>query len=213
VGAGNSGAEIALEVSRAGHKTWMSGRETGYVPFRLGGLAGRLFLTRFVLRFVFHRVLTVNTPLGRKVRPKVLFQGGPLIRVKPEDLAAAHVERVPKTIGARDGRPVLENGRVLDVANLVWCTGFHPSSSWIDLPIFDKRGEPMHERGQVTNEPGLYFVGRHFLYAMSSTMIHGVGRDAQHIVDVIAARTAEGRQPAVVTSARPATISGAAAVG
>ena len=213
VGAGNSGAEIALEVSRAGHRTWMSGRDTGSVPFRLGGFAGRLFLTRFVLRFVFHRVLTVRTPFGRKVRAKVLFQGGPLIRVKPEDLAAAHVERVPKTASARDGLPVLEDGRVLDVANVVWCTGFNPSSSWIDLPVFAKNGEPIHERGQVTNEPGLYFVGRHFLYAMSSTMIHGVGRDAEHIVDVIAARTAEARRPAVVTPARPATLSGAAAVG
>ena len=42
-------------------------------------------------------------------------------------------------------------------------------------------GEPVHERGVVPGEPGLYFVGLHFLYAMSSTMIHGVGRDAEHV--------------------------------
>ena len=213
VGAGNSGAEIALEVARAGHRTWMSGRDTGSVPFRLGGFMGRLFLTRFVLRFVFHRVLTLNTPIGRKVRPKIIHLGGPLIRVKSQDLNAVHVERVVKTVGVRDGRPVLADGRVLDVSNVIWCTGFAPSSSWIDLPVFTADGEPIHERGQVANEPGLYFVGRHFLYAMSSTMIHGVGRDAEHVADVIAARTAESRRLSEVTLTRSAMMRDAAAVG
>ena len=70
---------------------------------------------------------------------------------------------------------MLEDGRSLDIANVVWCTGFHPDYSWIDLPVFDEAGMPVHQRGAVTGEPGLYFVGMHFLYALSSTMIHGVG--------------------------------------
>jgi putative flavoprotein involved in K+ transport len=186
VGAGNSGSEIAIEVVR-GHPTWMSGRDTGSVPFRIEGVAARLLLIRLVLRFLFHRVLTVNTPMGRKMRPKVLSQGGPLIRVKPKDIAAAGIKRVPRVVGMRDGLPLLEDGRVLEVANVVWCTGFHPDFSWIDLPVFGEE-EPMHRRGVVANEPGLYFVGLHFLYALSSSMIHGVGRDAAYIADRIAAR-------------------------
>ncbi len=83
---------------------------------------------------------------------------------------------------------MLEDGRVLEVANVIWCTGFHPGFSWIDLPVL-KDGEPEHYRGVVAGEPGLYFVGLHFLYAMSSTMIHGVGRDAEHIAGTIAARS------------------------
>jgi putative flavoprotein involved in K+ transport len=126
VGAGNSGAEIALEAARAGHATWMSGRATGHVPFQLGGFAGRLFLTRFVLRFVFHRVLTLGTPLGRKRRPRIVSKGTPLIRIKPNELASAGVERTPRTVGVRDGKPLLEDGRVLDVSNVIWCTGFDP---------------------------------------------------------------------------------------
>jgi putative flavoprotein involved in K+ transport len=141
-----------------------------------------------VLRFLFHRVLTVDTPMGRKLRPKALSQGGPLIRVKPKDLASVGIERVPKTVGVRDGLPVLEDGRVLDVANVIWCTGFHPGFSWIKLPVLGAE-EPMHERGVVATEPGLYFVGLHFLYAMSSVMIHGVGRDAEYIAKAIASRT------------------------
>ena len=54
--------------------------------------------------------------------------------------------------------------------------------------MFDDDGEPRHDRGVVQGEPGLYFVGLRFLYAASSTMIHGVGRDADHVAGVIAAR-------------------------
>ena len=187
VGAGNSGAEIALELS-ANHQIWMAGRDTGHVPFRIDGLAARLGLVRFVLRVLFHRILTVSTPLGRTVRPKVLHAGGPLIRVKPKELAAAGVARVPRIVGARNGLPLLADGRVLDVANVIWCTGFHPGFSWIDLPVFGSDGEPRHDRGVVRDQPGLYFVGLHFLYAFSSTMIHGVGRDAARIADAVAGR-------------------------
>jgi putative flavoprotein involved in K+ transport len=187
VGAGNSGAELALEIAR-NHQTWVSGRDTGHIPFDIEGLAARLFLARFVLRFVFHRLLTVKTPMGRKARPRVLSQGGPLIRLKPADLKAAGVERVPKMAGVHDGLPLLEDGRVLNVANLVWSTGFHSGFSWIHLPVFGDHEAPRHESGVATGEPGLYFVGLPFIYAFSSTMIHGVGRDAERIAQVIERR-------------------------
>jgi putative flavoprotein involved in K+ transport len=190
VGAGNSGAEISLEVSRT-HPTWLSGRDTSHIPFRIEGVASRLLLAPLALRFVFHRVLTMNTPIGRRARPKVLSNGAPLIRVKPSDLAAAGIERVPRVVGVRDGSPLLEDGRVLEVANVVWCTGFHPGFSWIDLPVFEAE-EPMHERGVVGSEPGLYFVGLEFLYAMSSVMVHGVGRDAEQIARHISSRVPAG---------------------
>jgi putative flavoprotein involved in K+ transport len=186
VGAGNSGAEIALEVAH-GHQTWMSGSDTGHIPFRIEGVATRL-LVRPLFRIVFHRVLTLNTPIGRRVRRKFLSGGAPLIRVKPSDLAAAGVKRVPRTVGVRDGLPVLEDNRILDVANVIWCTGYHSNFSWIDLPVFGDK-EPLHSRGVVAKEPGLYFVGLEFLYAASSTMVHGVGRDAQYIVQAIASQS------------------------
>lgn len=188
----------------------MAGRDVGHVPFHIDGLAARLFLSRLLLRVVFHRVLTLGTPMGRKVRPKVIHRGGPLIRQKPRELAAAGIERVPRVAGVRDGRPLLDDGRVLDVANVVWCTGYDPGFSWIDLPVFDERGEPVHERGVVGAEPGLYFVGLHFLYAFSSTMIHGVGRDAEHVAEAVAARarsaaSASGRGVAAPPSTGPAS--------
>ena len=186
VGAGNSGAEIALDVARD-HETWVAGRDTGHVPFRIDGIAARLLLVRLVLRVVFHRILTVRTPMGRKARAKMLHIGGPLVRTKPRDLTAAGITRVARLARVENGLPVLADGRVLDVANVVWCTGFHPGFSWIDLPVFGPDGEPEHHLGVVEREPGLYFVGLHFLSAMSSVMIHGVGRDAARIADRIGA--------------------------
>jgi putative flavoprotein involved in K+ transport len=187
VGAGNSGAEIAVEAVK-GHRTWLAGRDTGHVPFRVDGLAARLVLSRLVLRVLFHRVLSLATPIGRKARPKMLHRAAPLIRTRPRELAAAGVIRVPRVVGVRGGLPLLEDGRVLDVANVVWCTGYDPGFSWIDLPVFGTDGEPQHEAGVVVAQPGLYFVGLQFLYAFSSEMIHGVGRDAARIAAVVAAR-------------------------
>jgi putative flavoprotein involved in K+ transport len=206
VGVGNSGAEIAAETA-ALHKTWLAGPDTGHVPFRIDGLAARLALSRLLLRLVFHRILSIATPIGRKARPKMLHRAAPLIRLKSKDLADAGVIRVPRVVDVRNGQPVLEDGRVLEVANVVWCTGFNPGFSWLDLPVFGADGEPRHTAGIVEEEPGLFFVGLHFLYAFSSDMIHGVGRDAARIAGVVAARA-----PSRVAVVRPAPVRASADV-
>jgi putative flavoprotein involved in K+ transport len=188
VGTGNTGAEIALDVV-GGHPTWLSGRDLHQVPFRIETVAARHVLLPLILRVVGHHVLTVNTPIGRKVRRNVLYHGAPRVRVKRKDIAGAGIQRVPRVVGVRDGLPVLEDQRILEVSNVIWCTGFRPDFSWIDLPVFgDQDKEPMHHRGVVADQPGLYFVGLHFLYAMSSATLPGVGRDAKHIAKQIAAR-------------------------
>jgi len=188
VGVGNSGAEIALEVA-ARRPTWLAGRESGHVPFRIEGAPARYVFQPLLFRVIGHRVLTVDTRIGRKLRPRLMSHGAPLVRVKPKDLAAAGIRRVPRVVGTRDGHPLLADQRVLDVANVIWCTGFAPDFSWIDLPVFgENRSEPRHHRGIVATLPGLYFVGLSFLYAMSSGFLPGVDRDAEHIVQAILTR-------------------------
>jgi putative flavoprotein involved in K+ transport len=188
VGAGNSGAEIALEVA-CSHPTWLSGKHPGNEPTRPGTVPDRLLMP-FFWWFVSH-VATVRTPIGRKLRRKV-EEGVPLRRVRPDDLEAAGVERVARTAGASGGLPALEDGRVLDVANVIWCTGFRPDFEWIALPIFGEDGEPGHDRGVVEAVSGLYFVGRPFLNGFTSSLLGGVGRDAEHIADHIAAAEPNG---------------------
>jgi putative flavoprotein involved in K+ transport len=202
VGAGNSGAEIAFEVSGT-HPTWLSGPDTGHIPVRSGSRWDRLVTPP--VWWLASRVLTVQTPIGRKVRPKALATTAPLERVRPKELAAAGVQRVPRTVGVRDGSPLLEDGRVMDVATVLWCTGFRPDFAWVDLPVFDQDGAPTHHRGVVGSQPGLYFLGLWFLSAFTSSLLGGVGSDAEHIAEQITTRQPDGRSAAeVLTAARHA---------
>jgi putative flavoprotein involved in K+ transport len=193
VGAGNSGADLALEIARAGHTLWMSGPDTGQVPFRPEKFLGRNLFAPLVIGFMFHHVLTVNTPMGRKARVAALTKGVPLIRVKRKDLLAAGIARVPRVVDVRDGQPLLADGSAPTVTNVIWCSGYNAGFNWIDLPVLDDHGMPEHRSGVVESESGLYFIGLPFLHAMSSSMINGVGRDATRIVRTIQDRSARLR--------------------
>lgn len=181
VGAAHSGGDIAYEVARAGYRALLSGRDTGQIPFDIEGRGARFVFP--LLRFVATRVLTVSTPLGRKARPVIRAHGGPLLRVKRADLEAAGVERVfERTVGVQDGKPVLADGRVVDVANVIWCTGFRNDYGWIRFPLpVDADGYPEQERGAVPSSPGLYFVGLPFLHSFASMLIIGAGRDGEKV--------------------------------
>ncbi|WP_457945923.1 flavin-containing monooxygenase [Pseudarthrobacter sp. alpha12b] len=193
VGAGNSGADIALELAPS-RKTYLSGRHPGEIPWPIDAVAARpLTLAVF---FAFSHILTLNTPMGRKARPQILAHSGPLVRVKNRDLVRAGVERVPRTEGARDGRPLLADGRPLDVSNVIWCTGFRPGLDWIKLPVFGPDGQPEQDRGVAKAQAGLYFLGAIFQQSLASSMVHGVGRDAAVIARHIAAKAPGAATPA-----------------
>jgi putative flavoprotein involved in K+ transport len=189
VGAAHSGTDVAFEVART-NPTVLAGRDTGQVPVRLDRWTTRLVFPAVV--FLGHHVLTRRTPMGRKALEKVRFHGVPNIRVKPSDLRDRGVERVlDRVTGVQHGRPMLADGRVLDVANVVWCTGFRQVFDWIDLPIFGADGWPREMRGVVSEAPGLFFCGLAFQYAFSSTVLPGVGRDAAFVAEQIEARVGE----------------------
>ena len=190
VGCSHSGADIALEVARS-HPTVLSGKSHGELPFDIEGRPARLGLP--VWWILVNHVLTMNTPIGRRLRPEIRSGGAPLLRVKQAHLRAAGVERTDARVaGVRDGRPELDDGRVLDVANVVWCTGFGKDVSWIEIPVTGADGWPEQTRGVVESSPGLYFVGLPFLHAFASMLVGGVGRDAQGVAEHIAARLRAG---------------------
>jgi putative flavoprotein involved in K+ transport len=94
----------------------------------------------------------------------------------------------------RIGCPALENGRILEVSNVVWCTGYAPDYDWIDLPLRTHNGRPVHDRSIVESCPGLYFVGLLFLHSLSSALLGGVGCDAKYIVgQIVSTRSARMR--------------------
>lgn len=190
VGAAHSGADLAYEAAHAGHETFLAGRVHGQLPFDMEGPIARVMLP--IMWFAATRVLTEKTPIGRKMQGEVRRGGGPLLRVKLDDLAAAGVEHVEqRVVDVFDGKPVLADGRALDVANVVWCTGFRNDFSWIDLPVTGSDGWPEQVRGASTAHPGLYWVGLPFLYSFSSMLVGGAGRDAEQVVrQIVAAASA-----------------------
>jgi putative flavoprotein involved in K+ transport len=116
------------------------------------------------------------------------------------DMVDAHVERhrmdMPEDPAARAVLPdppcVTEPRRRLDISGdgigaVIWATGYGLDFGWIDVPVLDGRGEPLHRHG-ITEVPGLYFLGLQWLSKMKSSFLSGVGDDAAVLADHIAAR-------------------------
>ena len=182
VGLGTSGADIGLELAKD-RETYIAGTPGTVIPFRIEPWIGRNILVRLV-RFMATRVINTSTPIGRKLRPKMIGHNGtPIVRVKPHDLVDAGAHRVGRVTGVKDGKPEIDDGSTLDVANVVWCTGFRAGFDWIDLPVFDESGAPIHERGIVTDQPGMYFCGLFFLHALWSETLTAMPIDAKYIAD------------------------------
>jgi putative flavoprotein involved in K+ transport len=174
VGAGTSGIEIAIEISDS-HKTIISGNPTFHIPDNLLKYGGALYW------WLINNILTVKTPIGKKARSKVLNGGSPLIRISASDLDRAGITRVPKVSGVSNGKPLMEDGTVLDISGIIWATGFRPDFSWIDINITDETGWPVTERGVSLYSKGLYFNGMPFQFGLTSGLVGGVGRDAEYI--------------------------------
>jgi putative flavoprotein involved in K+ transport len=205
VGAGNSGAEIATELARSGQHTLLSGQSTGSISLRL--------FNNSVFWWVFGTALTVDTWVGRKLIERSQDYTDPLIRSSETALSHAEVTRVPRTDGVIDGQPRVADGRVLDIATVIWATGFRPEFDWIELstPIFEPDGSPIHHRGVVESVPGLYFLGLPDQSAVLSATLGGVCPDARYIAEhlrpgtdseSLSSRVATGQRAACTTDIR-----------
>jgi putative flavoprotein involved in K+ transport len=122
------------------------------MPFNIRKAWVQRILLPLLFRVVFHRILTVGTPMGRKARAKMISHGLPRIRQRRSELEHAGVTWVDRVEGVTNGRPRLADGRALDVSNVIWCTGYGLGLSWIDRPIFEPNGEPRQTSGFVNGE-------------------------------------------------------------
>jgi putative flavoprotein involved in K+ transport len=181
VGAANSGAQIAMELGNS-RQVYLAGRSVGSLPRRILG--------RDLFDWLYATVMRpgADSTIGRRIRSRVLGSTDALIGFSERDIVRAGVVRTGRVEGARDGMPLLASGEPLDVRSVVWATGFRPDFRWIDLPILDERGFPVHERGVVAGQPGLFFVGLRFQHRLNSSLIGGVGADAEHVARAVMAR-------------------------
>lgn len=181
VGLGHSGSDIAYELARSGRRTHLSGRAHGQLPFPIESRRGRL-VTPLIAAAEKH-VLTNRTPIGRRLRRQIRSGDGglPLIRHRLPDLLAAGVEHHPaRTVGVQGGSPQLEDGTRLEVAAVVWCTGYRPDYAWIHLGVTGDDGWPIADGG-ISPVPGLYFLGIPFQVNAASMLVHGAGDDARRV--------------------------------
>ncbi|MEU4193984.1 NAD(P)/FAD-dependent oxidoreductase [Kribbella sp. NPDC026611] len=185
VGAANSGTDIALEAAKT-HRTMLAGRHPGQVPVDIDSTVGHLFTP--IIMFLFRKVLTRRTSMGRKAIANAEQNGLPLTRNKLADLDAAGIERVGRVDGVRNGQPTVDGVPLEDVSTVVWSTGSGPDHSWIDLPVFGADGRPRHDRGVSPDVPGLSFLGLDFQYSIASASIQGVAQDARYLVRKVSNR-------------------------
>ncbi len=187
VGASHSGYDVAFEVA-VDHPTLLAGPGHGQIPVPHG--SRRFIMMVPILWFVWGHLLNRRNPLGRKEMDSIRFHGGPALRVRKPDLDKRGVERVEqRVVDVQNGRPVLEDGRVLDVATVVWATGFQQEFGWLDLPgVVGENGWPIEARGVVAQVPGLFFCGLSMQSSFRSMLIGGVGADAAYVAAQIASR-------------------------
>jgi putative flavoprotein involved in K+ transport len=191
VGASHSGQDIAYELAET-RPTILCGPSRGNIPMRPESRRAHVLLP--VVMFVYKHVLTRRTPMGRKEMPKVRSHGMAHLRVKPKDLDRRGVRRhQARMIGVEGGRPKLSDGTLLEVSNVIWCTGFRQTFDWIQLPILDEHGWPVEYRGVVDAAPGLFFCGLSFQYAFASMVFPGIGRDADYVARQIVARSTSAK--------------------
>lgn len=176
VGAGNSGAQMAEELSLT-RKVYLSiGSKPPFRPQRILGKSLFWWLEKLGVMD-----LTAETWLGKK-----LSATDPLIGTDLPKIARQRgVEMLGRTEQAQGTSITLAGGRALPVSTIIWATGFRPDFSWVQAPVFDERGVPIHKRG-VTAVPGLYFLGLRWQHTQGSALLGGVGKDAAFLAGKMA---------------------------
>ena len=169
VGAGNSGAEIALDLATGADpaiEVHLAGRGVGHIP-DLGASTYPL-------------LQRAGRPGAALSRAGLRGRGDPLGRLRPCQLEAAGITRHPRVEGVREGVPLLADGRVLPVTAVIWCTGSRPDHSWLDPDLLDD-GRLPHHRGVATTRPDLYVMGQPYQWSVTSHLLGGVGADARRL--------------------------------
>jgi putative flavoprotein involved in K+ transport len=183
VGGGNSGYQIAQELSATHEVNLAVGSRQKPLPQRLLGRDIFWWLTKLgVLR------KSADSRLGRRLRER-----DTLIGSRPRDIARRGIGMKPRVVGASGRTLEFEDASTLDVDAVIWATGYRAAYPWIRIPVFEEDGRPRHRRG-VTEFQGLYFLGLSWQHTRGSALIGWVGEDAEFVAGELdaAGRITEG---------------------
>ncbi len=191
VGGGNTGFQIAKELSASHTVTLAIGSRQTPLPQRILGRDLFWWLTKLgVLK------KTVDSRIGRRLRHR-----DTLIGSSPRELKRRYgVGLKPRVVGASGRALSFADGTELEVDAVIWATGYRPDHSWIEAEAMDTDGSVRHRRG-VTDIPGLYFLGLSWQHTRGSALLGWVKDDAEFIAAQIAAQS-EGIHAAPAAGAR-----------
>lgn len=174
VGGGNSGAQIAVEISHIKNVYLSVGQPIRYLPQDIGSKSIFWWFDKLgVLK------ANVNSKVGQfiKNKPDPIFGFELKGHLKSQDIIIK-----PRVTTADRNRVSFENATSLEVSNIIWSTGFKSVYNWINIPsIFNEEGMPIHKRG-ITTLKGLCFLGLPWQYRRGSALLQGVGYDAEYLI-------------------------------
>lgn len=180
VGAGNSGAQIAVELSKDREVYLSVGNKMKFLPLEIIGKNIFWWLDKLGVLGA-----SINSKLGQFISR----QGDPIFGLELKALIQSGKVKIrPRTESISTDTFTFGDGSKVQVQNVIWATGFLPDFSWIQIPnILSDRSKPIHNRG-VSSVEGLYFLGLPWQYRRGSALLCGVGQDAHFIVDQIQKR-------------------------
>lgn len=177
VGGGNSGSQIAVELSKDRDVYLSVGHKMKFIPQNIGNKSVFWYFDKLGIY-----TASSNSIIGQfiKKRPDPIF-GLELKKL----LKTGVIKLKSKATGSNDNIFKFEDNTELQVENVVWSTGFRMDYSWLNVSnILNEKGFPIHKRG-VTPIEGLFFLGLPWQNSRGSALIHGVGKDAKHLVKYI----------------------------
>jgi putative flavoprotein involved in K+ transport len=174
VGGGNTGYQIAAELSRSREVHLSVGARQTPLPQRILG--------RDVFRYLEATGLMRKTVESRLVQR--LKDRETLIGSSPRAARKQGIRLRPRATGAAGRRVTFADGSQLEADAVVWATGYRLDHSFVELPVFDGDGRLGHRRG-VTEVPGLYFLGLPWQHTRGSALLGWVKDDAQFIAQRI----------------------------
>lgn len=173
VGAGNSGAQIAVELSEHREVTVAASQPMKFKPLYLLGRSIFWYFDKLGL-----------LQAGEQSRR------GRWLKKQPEQVYGLELKKLirrenvsvrPRAVDVIGDAVRFADGSSVQAPNLIWATGFRPDYGWVDVPgALDANGVPIHRQG-VSPIPGIYFVGLPWQTCRGSALLGGVGRDAEKV--------------------------------
>lgn len=193
VGGGNSGVQIAAELAGVARTHLAVGETMMRLPESLLGRSIFWWLEKAGAMDV-----SAESRMGRRMRGRDAIIGR-----SPAMLSRQlGVEILGRAESASGSRVVAHGGRSVEVAGVVWATGYRSDYGLLKAPVLDVRGRPVHARG-VTTVPGLYFLGLPWQSTRGSALLGWVGRDAAYLAERIADQAAGRVGPSIHAPTRP----------